>query len=932
MKITRLRNKLLLSAAAISIVITVCSMLVVSRVIDQQFLNESNADLKKASEVIKDVLAERNSNILIASRQLATQRNLGSTIWYLVKYSQSNIDREMLFSTYQQLVKDTYKIGRVAKLSKIAIFDSNAHLISFALHNTSGEQVGFVNNLATPVLQVATLKEGEELNINKLRTTNSVATIDFKFGGRLPQQESVHYAIVDGMLAIESYVPIMGDAFNPATGKQETRQFGLVVAVQPLDQTFTNYISKLTNTKINIFTPKGFNLGGVPAYQNPDWSVVQQGDDKTSAEAINEILIDGTGFYQSLIPLYNDKQLVGGIAVLHSKEIVQKNTWELMQILGLIAAASLLFVFAFAWYFATSISRPLTALSRIFQGFASGGPTGTQSDELSWLKNEKPRPDELGDLTQSFIAMNDAVNQKIQQINEINASLERKIEERTAALAASEQETRTLIENSPDTIARYDSECRRIYVNPAFGAMVHDGVASLLGKKPSEIPGGPNSTIYETKIREVFTTGKDIQFELKWSGKDGQEICSHIRLTAERDLSGNIISVLGVGRDITELNESRAELGRKELAKSRFLAAAGHDLRQPLAAANLFVDALKLTGPTPHQNEIIGRLDQSMSTFNGLLDALLNISKLDAGIIKPEYTSIDVSELFSWLAQNLEPFASEKQIGFKLYFPVREVLVVRSDIGLIKSVLMNFVSNAIKFTAKGAVLVSARRRGGDVLFQVWDTGIGIPDEYVQHIFDEFYQINNPQRDRTSGLGLGLAIAKRALTLLGVKIACRSQIGRGSVFEFRLPLDRSSSVVKHQDAPVLQENMTAQSFAQGKQFVVLEDDQLVAQAMTNLLEGMGGEVKCFNSAEDALGYANIEHADYYIADYMLGGALNGAQFLNQLHEKMGKPINAVLVTGDTSPEFIREVADCDWPVLHKPTNITKLIASLSAQEH
>jgi CheY-like chemotaxis protein len=290
-----------------------------------------------------------------------------------------------------------------------------------------------------------------------------------------------------------------------------------------------------------------------------------------------------------------------------------------------------------------------------------------------------------------------------------------------------------------------------------------------------------------------------------------------------------------------------------------------------------------------------------------------------------------VAELFNWLEQNFAPMAGEKKLGFRLHFPMADGLVVRSDMGLIKSVLMNLVSNAIKFTAKGAVLVSARRRGDSVLFQIWDSGMGIPEEHINQIFDEFYQINNPQRDRTGGLGLGLSIAKRALTLLGTKIACRSRIGRGSVFEFRLPLHIAAHDQARPTANTgLPDDAVDESFAQGKRFVIVEDDVLVAQGMINWLEGMGGQVKCFHSAEEALRHVNIDHADYYIADYMLGGAFNGIQFLNLLRQKLGKPVKAVLVTGDTSANFIRHAVDCDWPVLHKPINTSKLISSFSAQ--
>jgi diguanylate cyclase (GGDEF)-like protein/PAS domain S-box-containing protein len=558
MKFKRLRNKLLLSAVAISVVVALIALLAVSLLIRQQHLDQSSALLHKTSRVIEENLAERKEHLLTASRQLASQKNLGSTIWYLAQYAQSDIDRETLFSTYQQLVKDTYKIGRVAQLSRIAIYDSSGRMISFALFGSNSEQVGFVEHSPKAVIQAATLKEGEELSRQNLRRINFNAKIGLEFEGALPRQESMHYAVRNGMLVLESYVPIMGEAFDASTGKQKIKQLGLVVMEHPLDQSFVDQLSRLTDTRINVFIPQGFSVGSLPAYRNPDRGSVEPGA-AAAEKFFNEITIDGEGYYQSLMSLHDDNKLVGSIAALYSKGIVQKNTREMVKTLGLIAAASLLFVFVMAWFFATSISQPLTTLSRIFRSVA-GGASGDLSKELGQLEKERVRGDELGDLTQSFIAMNDAINQKIQQINEINASLERTVEERTAALATSEQELRSMIENSPDTIARYNSDCRRVYVNPAFGQITEGGTAALMNKRPSEIPGGPNSEIYEAKIKEVISTGRNAQFELKWPGKDGMVIWSHIRLTAEWDISGNITTVLAVGRDITELNNSRAEL------------------------------------------------------------------------------------------------------------------------------------------------------------------------------------------------------------------------------------------------------------------------------------------------------------------------------------------------------------------------------------
>lgn len=272
-------------------------------------------------------------------------------------------------------------------------------------------------------------------------STSSVAKINPKFNTPLPAQESVHYALVDGLLAIESHVPILDAVFDTKTGRQEIKQLGLVVTVQSLDQAFVDQLSRLSDIEINIFSPQGLSRGTLAAYRQPEWSDVQPASTaKQSALTFNEVSIDGMGFYQCMIPLFSDKQLVGTIVALHSKDVVQKDNWQMMKTLGLIALACLVFIFPFAWYFANSISWPLTTLSRVFRDVAGGKRVETMNEELSQLANGKNRDDELGDLTQSFMAMVDAVKQKIAQINELNASLESRVEKSTAQLRTANAE------------------------------------------------------------------------------------------------------------------------------------------------------------------------------------------------------------------------------------------------------------------------------------------------------------------------------------------------------------------------------------------------------------------------------------------------------------------------------------------------------------
>lgn len=414
---------------------------------------------------------------------------------------------------------------------------------------------------------------------------------------------------------------------------------------------------------------------------------------------------------------------------------------------------------------------------------------------------------------------------------------------------------------------------------------------------------------------------------------------SEIRWVEERaeinvSPQGELLSASGSVQDITariqteqKLLDSLHQLEEKELAKTRFLAAAGHDLRQPVAAANLFLDALKLTSTTPLQEKLIGRLDQSMNTFSGLLERLLDISKFDAGLIKPQVTSFNLVELFNWLEQNFAQTAQNKNLQFRLYFPLRQTLIVRSDIGLLQSVLMNLVSNAIKFTAQGGILVSARLRGGKVLIQVWDTGIGIAEHDITHIFDEFYQVANPERNREVGLGLGLAICRRAMSLLDGEVTCRSRASGGSVFELTLPLNGIPHEIEPLPASSEAREIANEGFARDKCIVVLEDDVLVADGLLNLLQGLGATVRHFHNAEDALKHADIANADYFIVDYSLGGKLSGLQFLEQIQRQHTAPIRAVVVTGETSSQFIHNVSDSPWPILHKPINYAKLASNL-----
>lgn len=250
---------------------------------------------------------------------------------------------------------------------------------------------------------------------------------------------------------------------------------------------------------------------------------------------------------------------------------------------------------------------------------------------------------------------------------------------------------------------------------------------------------------------------------------------------------------LAIGRDLTErekvlrqLAQARDESEKASRAKSRFLAAASHDLRQPILAINLFQDALGKTELSPEQRRIADYLSRSAESLSGILTELLEISRFDAGAVQSCPGPVPAAEIFHRIDAEFSPLAGVKGLRFKFFFP-QKGLVLFTDQKMLLNLLRNLIDNAFKYIETGGVLVALRSRGDRALIQVWDTGIGIAPEHIETIFDEYFQVGNPQRDPARGLGLGLSIVRRLAKTLGCQVSCRSRPGKGTVFEFGVPL-------------------------------------------------------------------------------------------------------------------------------------------------
>jgi signal transduction histidine kinase/ActR/RegA family two-component response regulator len=390
-----------------------------------------------------------------------------------------------------------------------------------------------------------------------------------------------------------------------------------------------------------------------------------------------------------------------------------------------------------------------------------------------------------------------------------------------------------------------------------------------------------------------------------------------------------------VAERTAELLAAKDTADTANAAKTRFLAAASHDLRQPIHAMRLFIETLVSSPLNDEQRRIANYLTLSTRSLADILNALLDVSRLDGGQVRPHPEIVGADVLLRQIEAEFAPLALAKGLRFKFFFPANELRLF-TDARLLYSLLRNIIDNAIKYTETGGVLVGFRRRGGHALIQVWDTGIGIAPNLLESVFDEYVQIGNPQRDRTQGLGLGLAIVKRLSGILGCRIRCHSRLNTGSRFEISVPLGIATALPVNPLAPLTGIDAVHAGLpvddASGLarlQVVVIEDDEMAAKALEILLGANGIKVTRFGSAEHALADPFIEQADFYFVDFRLPG-INGMEFLDALQKRVQRPIKATLLTGETYLESINSTPSPAWKVLLKPVESATLMAEIEAQ--
>ena len=526
------------------------------------------------------------------------------------------------------------------------------------------------------------------------------------------------------------------------------------------------------------------------------------------------------------------------------------------------------------------------------------------------------------------------------------------------ALSESERWIRLITDQVPALIAYLNADLVYEFTNKVYEQWYCWPHSAMLGQRLRDVHSAEHYKRLETYIAQALA-GESVTFEFAETNAHGQERYMLRSYVPNRLPNGEVVGIFVLIRDITErrrtaealhqayqhlevrvrertteltqLNHQllreieerrRAEQKAEQanLSKTKFLAAVSHDLLQPLNAARLFTSALQEQSGSP---ALVRNVSNALDDVESLLGTLVDISKLDAGVIKADVATFAVSDLLDNLAAEYAATAASE--GLRLsYVPTR--LRVRSDIQLLARILRNLLSNAIRYTPQGRLLLGCRRCGRRLSIEVWDTGIGIPADKREEIFQEFKRGDSQRPDQDRGLGLGLAIVEKIAGILGHRIQVRSTPGKGSVFSIEVPLSRQAPRAREPVPDVL----PLLERLEGARIWVLDNDAAICAGMRTLLEQWGCQVVTALNEEDLEGQLPADRAEagLLIVDYHLDNDRNGLDAVAAINARRVSPLPALMITANYSNELKQQVRELGHTLMHKPVRPMKLKAAIS----
>lgn len=550
-------------------------------------------------------------------------------------------------------------------------------------------------------------------------------------------------------------------------------------------------------------------------------------------------------------------------------------------------------------------------------------------------EEQKALHEEALSVNEEFQSTNEELltsKEELQSLNEELTALNNQLHEALERQRSTSNDLQNILYSTHVATLFLDLDLKIRYFTPATRALFHV-IPGDIGRPLADLASLATDGALPEEARTVLASLSPVEREVK-SG-DGTWFLR--RILPYRADDNSVEGVVITFTNITDrkeietsleavalaLEEAKKQAETANIAKSRFLAAASHDLRQPLQSLTLIQGLLAKNVENDKGRQLVQRLDQTLGAITGMMNTLLDINQIEAGTVEAKIIRFPVRDLLERMKDEFQFVAQAQKLDLRVVSSSR---VIRSDPHLLEQMIRNLVANALKYTRRGKVLLGCRPHAGGLSIEVWDTGIGIAEGQLKAIFQEYHQIDNDARERSRGMGLGLAIVQRLGDLLGHRIGVRSRSGRGSVFAIEVAFDPED--VSPLAAPAVPSPHRG-PVAQIASLLVVEDDPEVSELLELHLASEGHRVTLAKDGMEAL--ARIEttglRPDVVLADYNLPNGMDGLALAQALREKLGAALPVIILTGDISSETLRMIAQGDATQLNKPVSTADLSAAI-----
>lgn len=552
--------------------------------------------------------------------------------------------------------------------------------------------------------------------------------------------------------------------------------------------------------------------------------------------------------------------------------------------------------------------------------------------ELSGLE-QKAINEEALSFNEEFQSTNEELltsKEELQSLNEELTALNSQLQETLEKQRTTSNDLQNILYSTAVATLFLDVDLNIRFFTPATKVVFHV-IPGDIGRPLADLRSLAVDTMLIADAKSVLGDQEPLERKIEASG--GLWYLRRIMpyLNEDKAVEGVVITFVDVTdqRNTSEaLRLAKRQADIANVAKSRFLAAASHDLRQPLQTLSLLQGLLVRRNKDERSGELLGRFESTLGSMSGMLNDLLDINQIETGVVKAALVDFGVQALFTSLRNELTLVAQSQGLDFRV---VDSSMFVRTDPLLLEQILRNLIANAFKYTQTGKVLLGCRRRGTIASIEIWDTGIGIPEAELQAIFDEYHQIDNDARERSKGLGLGLSIVQRLSDLLGHRISVKSRPSKGSVFAIALERLAGHHSAPMANAPVETPSIVSKPLKTGR-ILVVEDDAEIRMLLEQLLSDEGYTVTSTPDGPSALNQltSGIATPDVILTDYNLPGGMNGIDVVAEIRKSRKANVPAIVLTGDISTKTLAHISSANVIHLNKPITlqaVTSLIRRL-----